>query len=79
MNTKRPLVVTGAQIAAIRAPYTQDQMAEKLGVSRTTVQNWENERSPIPPAAWLALRQWGLINRLKAELKSVNPEKYKDI
>jgi transcriptional regulator with XRE-family HTH domain len=30
--------------------YTQVEAAEKLGVSRVTVQNWEGGATPIPPA-----------------------------
>jgi DNA-binding XRE family transcriptional regulator len=33
-----------------RLEYTQVEAAEKMGVSRVTVQNWEGGATPIPPA-----------------------------
>lgn len=42
--------------------YTQVQAAEQLGLSRGTIQNWENEHTPIPRMAELACveltRRW---------------------
>jgi len=37
--------------------YTQCQAAEKLGVSRGTIQHWECERNPIPLTVELACRE----------------------
>lgn len=56
MNTKRPPVATPAEIVTARGSRTQIEIAELLGVSRATVQNWENGRSPISKVAWQALR-----------------------
>lgn len=56
MNIKRPQVATPAQIIAARGTYTQVEIAVRLGVSRTTIQNWENGRSPISLTAWQALQ-----------------------
>jgi DNA-binding transcriptional regulator YiaG len=79
MNTQRPQIVAGADIAAARGTRTQTEIAALLGVSRATVQNWEAERCPITPVAWLALQQWQVITKLKADLKALNPEKYADL
>jgi DNA-binding transcriptional regulator YiaG len=57
MNTKRPPAATPAQVVAARGTRTQTEIAELLGVSRTTVQNWENGRSPISRVAWQALQK----------------------
>lgn len=57
MNTKRQPAATPAQIVAARGTRTQTEVAEFLGVSRTTVQNWENARSPISRLAWQALQR----------------------
>jgi transcriptional regulator with XRE-family HTH domain len=57
MNTKRKPAATPGQVIAARAPHTQAQLAELLGVSRTTIQNWENGRSPISRVAWDALKR----------------------
>jgi DNA-binding transcriptional regulator YiaG len=57
MNTKREPAATPAQIVAARGTRTQTEIAEMLGVSRTTIQNWENGRSPISRVAWLALQK----------------------
>ena len=42
--------------------YTQEDAAEKLGVSRATIQNWEREFTPVPKMVELAClvltRRW---------------------
>ncbi|MFL6141718.1 MAG: helix-turn-helix domain-containing protein [Labedaea sp.] len=55
MNKKRRSAATPAQIVAARGLRTQIEVAEALGVSRATIQNWENGRSPISRLAWEAL------------------------
>lgn len=79
MNTKRPQIATGAQIVAARGTRTQTEIAKLLGRSRATVQNWENDRSPISRGDWVALQQYGIIAELKAKLKAHNPAKYADL
>jgi DNA-binding transcriptional regulator YiaG len=54
---KNAAEATPAQIVAARGTRTQTEIAELLGVSRTTVQNWENGRSPISRVAWQALQR----------------------
>lgn len=56
MNKKRQPAATPAQVVAIRGNRTQEQIAERLDVSRATVQNWESGRLPVPRIAWLALQ-----------------------
>lgn len=56
MNKKRQAAATPAQVVAIRGKRTQEQIAERLDVSRATVQNWESGRLPVPRIAWLALQ-----------------------
>ena len=50
--------VAGAVLAAIRMsmPATQEQMAERLGVSLTTVQAWERGRKPLVNMPHVRLR-----------------------
>ena len=38
---------------------TQEQVAQKFGVSRTTVQNWESGATPISPAVMYSCELWG--------------------
>jgi DNA-binding XRE family transcriptional regulator len=35
---------------------TQEALGTLLGVSRKAVNEWENERTAIPPYLWLALK-----------------------
>jgi transcriptional regulator with XRE-family HTH domain len=37
--------------------YTQAEAAEKLGVNRSTIQNWERAVTPVPKAAELACQE----------------------
>lgn len=55
-NTKRQSTITPAQIIAAReaAGITQRQAAERLGVSRATMQNYERGTTAMP-AAYLAM------------------------
>ncbi|MFC5550990.1 helix-turn-helix domain-containing protein [Massilia aerilata] len=53
---ERKFAATHAQLVAARGKRTQVQIAEILGVSRATVQNWENGRSPISRTAWQAVK-----------------------
>lgn len=41
--------------ARVNLGYTQEQLAEKLGVSRESVLNWENGNSEIRPVYLFAL------------------------
>ena len=47
---------------------TQQQIADKLGVSRTTIQNWEGAATPIPQAVEMSCKIW------EARLKQENPD-----
>lgn len=42
---------------------TQGQLAESLGVTIRTVNNWENSRTPVPP--WLEFALIGLSVKLE--------------
>lgn len=50
--------MTGAQVKKTMADlgYTQQQLAEELGVDRNTVNRWANDLMPIPRIAELALQ-----------------------
>src|SRR5260370_32128478 len=48
--------------------YTQPEAAERLGLSRSTVQYWEAEIRPVPLTVELACRQ--LLRRWKQHLES---------
>jgi len=50
---------------------TQEQVADKFGVSRNTVQNWETGVSPITPAVEMSCEIWG--ERLKQEDPDLGP------
>jgi len=50
---------------------TQEKIAEKLGVTRTTIQNWESGSTPIPVAVETSCDLWG--HRLKQEDPNVGP------
>jgi DNA-binding XRE family transcriptional regulator len=50
-----------------RLGYTQGDAAEKLTVTRATVQNWESGTTPIPP--WLPM----FCERLERRWKQINP------
>jgi len=47
---------------------TQQQIADKLMVSRTTIQNWEGAATPIPQAVEMSCKIW------EARLKQENPD-----
>lgn len=47
---------------------TQQQIAERMGVSRTTIQNWEGAATPIPQAVEMSCKIW------EARLKQENPD-----
>jgi len=47
---------------------TQQQIADKLRVSRTTIQNWESAATPIPQAVEMSCKIW------EAPLKQENPD-----
>ncbi len=51
-----------------RAGVTQQQIADKLGVSRTTIQNWEGAATPIPQAVDMSCKIW------EARLKQEDPD-----
>lgn len=51
-----------------QAGLTQQQIADKLRVTRTTIQNWEGAVSPIPQAVDMSCKIWG------ARLKQENPD-----
>jgi len=45
----------------VRLSWTQEHLAQELGVSRSTVARWESGQRPIPPMAAMAL-SWLLVN-----------------
>ena len=47
---------------------TQQQLADRLKVTRTTIQNWEGEATPIPQAVHMSCEIW------EARLKQENPD-----
>ncbi len=47
---------------------TQQQLADRLKVTRTTIQNWEGEATPIPQAVDMSCEIW------EARLKQENPD-----
>jgi Helix-turn-helix len=47
---------------------TQQQLADRLKVTRTTIQNWEGEATPIPQAVHISCEIW------EARLKQENPD-----
>jgi DNA-binding transcriptional regulator YiaG len=55
VNVKKKPAATPAEVIAARGHRTQVQVAEMLGVSRATIQNWESGRRPIPKVAYQAL------------------------
>ena len=59
-------LVTGKFIALKRKQknLTQEQLAEKLGVSNKTISKWETGK--CMPDYWLFIRMCGIENRLKA-------------
>jgi hypothetical protein len=54
-----------------RVGLTQDKAAEKLGVTRTTIQNWETGIRPIPQSVDASCDLWE--HRLKQESASLGP------
>jgi hypothetical protein len=50
-----------------RVGLTQQQIADRLGVTRTTIQNWEGAVTPIPQAVDMSCAVW------EARLKQENP------
>jgi transcriptional regulator with XRE-family HTH domain len=54
-----------------RVGLTQEQVAEKLGITRTTVQNWESGATRIPVAVDSACENWE--HRLKQENPAFGP------
>src|SRR5665213_865742 len=50
---------------------TQHDVARKLGVSRTTVQNWESGATPITPAVEMSCEIWE--QRLRQEDPDFGP------
>lgn len=54
-----------------RVGLTQEQVAGKLGVTRTTIQNWESGATGIPIAVDSACEIWG--HRLKQESPTTGP------
>ena len=51
-----------------RVGLTQQQLADRLKVTRTTIQNWESEATPIPQAVDMSCEVW------EARLKQENPD-----
>jgi hypothetical protein len=51
-----------------RIGLTQQQIAERLGITRTTIQNWEGGATPIPQAVDMSCEIW------EARLKQENPD-----
>jgi hypothetical protein len=51
-----------------RVGLTQQQLADRLKVTRTTIQNWEGEATPIPQAVDMSCEIW------EARLKQENPD-----
>jgi DNA-binding XRE family transcriptional regulator len=49
---------------------TQQQVADRLGVSRTTIQNWESD-TPIPQSVEMSCKVWG--HRIKQENPAIGP------
>jgi transcriptional regulator with XRE-family HTH domain len=49
--------VTGAEIKRIMAAldWTQQQLADELGVARNTINRWANDLEPIPRIAEVAI------------------------
>jgi hypothetical protein len=54
-----------------RVGLTQQQVAERLGVTRTTIQNWEGGATPIPQAVDMSCEIWE--GRLKQENPDLGP------
>jgi Helix-turn-helix len=50
---------------------TQQQLADRLKVTRTTIQNWESEATPIPQAVDMSCEIWE--DRLKQENPDLGP------
>jgi DNA-binding transcriptional regulator YiaG len=55
-NKKRAQIATPAEIVLARRERTQVEVAEMLGVSRSTIQNWEYGNQAIPKTAWMAIQ-----------------------
>jgi DNA-binding transcriptional regulator YiaG len=51
-----------------RVGLTQQQIADKLKVTRTTIQNWEGEVTPVPQAVDMSCEIW------EARLRQENPD-----
>jgi hypothetical protein len=51
-----------------RVGLTQQELADRLKVTRTTIQNWEGEATPIPQAVDMSCEIW------EARLKQENPD-----
>jgi len=51
-----------------RVGLTQQQVADKLKVTRTTIQNWEGDVTPIPQAVDMSCETW------ESRLKQENPD-----
>jgi len=55
----------------------QKELAEKIGVSRQTIYDWSNQRTPLPKWA-LTIFELLFINKKYFELKSVLENTFKD-
>ena len=56
-NKTRVQIATPAQIVLARGERTQVTLAEMLGVSKSTIQNWEYGNQAAPKTAWIAMRK----------------------